>query len=369
MKTLFEQEFVSMLDSLRMSDSVDYYLQYVSDERLLGYVKRIDDNGRKITLTLENPWNGQYNIVPVFPDNVEAIYANLWQFHSLQGFRSYRQECRLHLEELPVTVTDVDLGVLAPISRLSHLYNLARLSLMYGNVEWEEIDRLLPNLRTLMVTASIPDNGLKCLNRLEQLQCWTLPHKFPCECLQNLKTLHLNLYEYETLGSLSELANLEKLAIYSAGLRSLGGIEKLRKLKELEIHRSGTYGIEDINAIRGLPLKVLNLSNMDAKNFSALSTLLDLEQLHLNGTLLNELSLLAPLSMVRTLEVFGIPATDTNALEALTRLKWLNIADVQWQKVPKVVRQQAKRFPKSNDIEDILKEIEQFQKQHKTVMK
>ncbi|MCC5929268.1 MAG: CotH kinase family protein [Cyclobacteriaceae bacterium] len=157
----------------------------------------------------------------------------------------------------------------------------------------------------------------------------------------------------------TDLLNIYKLDASNAGIKKLDGIEILSKLTELNLQDNPieslhplasldkltrlnlqNTGIKNLRAIgfdalTKLPLKRLNLNNLESENpnglkneisdISLLQSLLNLERLYLRG---NQITDISPLAGMRALEHLNLRENQVQSIESLQSLpalKYLNL--------------------------------------------
>ena len=114
-------------------------------------------------------------------------------------------------------------------------------------------------------------------------------------------------------------------------------IEILNNEKKLDLSEKGLSNISDISALANLTnLQTLNLSGNNISDISALRSLTNLQTLktlHLSGNKISDISALANLTNLQTLDLSGNGISDISALESLTNLKTLKTLHLSSNKI------------------------------------
>ena len=105
---------------------------------------------------------------------------------------------------------------------------------------------------------------------------------------------------------------------------------ELTELKILNLSLSNTQQITDISALSGLiNLENLYLHNTQITDISALSGLINLETLYLNNTQITDVSALYGLTKLKNLSLYNTQITDISALSGLKKLELLYLYNTQ----------------------------------------
>ena len=121
-----------------------------------------------------------------------------------------------------------------------------------------------------------------------------------------------------------ELAGMTRLRADHAGISDLAGLELATKLQALNL--AGNL-IADISPLANLVgLKTLDLRNNSIADISVLSAMTELQALNLAGNLIADISPLANLVGLKTLDLRNNSIADISVLSAMTELQALNLA-------------------------------------------
>jgi len=137
--------------------------------------------------------------------------------------------------------------------------------------------------------------------------------------LTNLRELDLSFIPITDISPLSSLVNLESLTLNDNGLADLTGVEGMVNLQNLiAIYNE----ITDLSSLSSnISLERLSLSfNADLSDLSPLRSLINLQDLSLQGTNISDLS---PLSSLVNLRLLDIENTAVTSLAPLSELKYI----------------------------------------------
>ncbi len=123
----------------------------------------------------------------------------------------------------------------------------------------------------------------------------------------------------------------------SNAISDLSPLEKLTNLEELRLEVMP--GLRDVSALAGLTnLKTLNLWGTGVSDVSALASLTNLERLFLSDTGVSDVSALAHLTNLETLRLNDTGVSDVSALARLTNLETLGVSDTDVSDVSALAR-------------------------------
>ena len=123
----------------------------------------------------------------------------------------------------------------------------------------------------------------------------------------------------------------------SNAISDLSPLEKLTNLEELTLEVMS--GLRDVSALAGLTnLKTLNLWGTGVSDVSALASLTNLERLSLSDTGVSDVSALAHLTNLERLRLNDTGVSDVSALARLTNLETLGVSDTDVSDVSALAR-------------------------------
>ncbi len=219
-------------------------------------------------------------------------------------------------------------NLVGDISPLAKLTNLARLDLRW-NPTLSNFGSLAapPNLTEAYFGGNSLNNlgFLPTLSRLTFLGLDSNPltNITSLAALPNLRGLDLSYNSQADPQQLAAFTALTSLYLSGSALTNLSFAQNLIQLTNLTIRANG---LVDSSSLSALPnLRLLNLAdNSGITNFSALSSLTNLESLWLYGDFISDLSFLQPLGRLATLNVDSNLVASLSPLAGLTNLSILS---------------------------------------------
>ena len=134
----------------------------------------------------------------------------------------------------------------------------------------------------------------------------------------------------------ADMAKLRRLVAPNANISDLSGLEHAKNLQVLNLGATrvenkivNSNAVTDLSALAGLKkLRTLNLTRNNVSDVSALAKLTNLRSLNLNANRnVMDISALSGATKLRTLNISGNKVSDISVVSGMAELKTLNIAN------------------------------------------
>jgi Leucine-rich repeat (LRR) protein len=250
---------------------------------------------------------------------LKVIVANKTGIKDLAALKDHRE-----VEYLDISDTEIsDLTVLTKFSKLT--------TLKADRTKVQDIDPL-SSVKSI-TTIYADDTGLHDIHASDFLA------KRP-NCLLVFKTYHVERWwgrlapewkkafdkqvkvgDKPTREALHELVEQRALNLGEASVSELASLGEFVRLEEL--HISGT-SIVDLSTLSNLSIKSLHITNSPLKNLEGIGALPDLHELDISNTPITDLK---PLAKMNNLSKLNCAGTEVRRLDALERLSFLEYLD------------------------------------------
>ncbi|KAJ2987747.1 hypothetical protein HDV02_005975, partial [Globomyces sp. JEL0801] len=129
---------------------------------------------------------------------------------------------------------------------------------------------------------------------------------------------------------LSKFRHLQKLRLYTSGIKDLSSISRFENLQDLEISDIGSISVQlqlDISVICTLPhLRKISITDVNIINTAAFSNMIYLKDLELTSANISDISDLSTLVNMVNLNLSHNAISDIKALKNMKKLKTLKLA-------------------------------------------
>lgn len=231
--------------------------------------------------------------------------------------------------EIPIGVTD--------LTGLEYAINLISIDLEYSKT-MPDFSGLQVSSISLMIS-DVPDtivklDFLKKIKNLQYVSIFNYSDNFFVEVeykdLKEIKTLkgltfsRLTPDNYEEIGQISGLEQLNIIEVSRYGIMDLTGMEKLSKLSTLAIYNATIPGVSEISQLKNLSDLILEDVHI-INDISSLANCTNLNYLYIRNTNIADISFLRNKTKLRSLSIYDSPIKDISVISTLTGLENLEI--------------------------------------------
>ena len=143
--------------------------------------------------------------------------------------------------------------------------------------------------------------------------------------MESLKILRANDRDISDITGLDSASRLRELHLNRNTITDLSLLSELTQLHWLELNHNVT--LSDLSPLSSLPnLNGLHIEDNTISDLSPLTTLFTLRDLRLGGNIIEDLSAIAGLHNLRSISIGNNLITDLTALKDLKKLEWINMS-------------------------------------------